>query len=116
MPVKTLVHSSAVFLTCVALAFGAAATRLTAQAGDGVHIDLILQAPNYESRRHLHRERLAGRQRYKDGKSEYKYDDGVIKIEEKIDRRADKYEYKYEGPDGKCEEKYDQGKYEYKCD
>lgn len=113
---KTRVRSGTAALICVALLFGAAAASFTAQAGDGVHIDLILQAPNYESRRHLHRERLAGRQRYKDGKSEYKYDDGVIKVEEKIDRRADKYEYKYEGPDGKCEEKYDQGKYEYKCE
>ena len=107
---------SGIVVASVALACIAAVASFKADADDGVHIDLILQAPIYEERRHVHRERLAGRQRYKDGKSEYKYDDGVVKVEEKIDRRADKYEYKYEGPDGKCEEKYDKGKYEYKCD
>ena len=107
---------SGIVVAIIALACFYATTSMSARADDGVHIDLILQAPVYEERRHVHRERLAGRQRYKDGKSEYKYDDGVVKVEEKIDRRADKYEYKYEGPDGKCEEKYDEGKYEYKCE
>lgn len=115
LAIRKSIRSGAV-LVSVALACVAATTSFSAHADDGASIDLILQAPNYEQRRHVHRERLAGRERYKDGKSEYKYDDGVVKVEEKIDRRADKYEYKYEGPDGKCEEKYDKGKYEYKCE
>lgn len=105
-----------VTLVGLALCYCATLTSPPAFANDDLSIDIILNAPKYEERRHVHRERRDGRERYKDGKSEYKYDDGVVKIEEKIDRRADKYEYKYEGPDGKCEEKYDQGKYEYKCD
>lgn len=94
---------------------GIATLPIPAAADDRVSIDILLTVPAYEARRHVHESRVGSR-RFKDGKSEYKYDDGVIKIEEKIDRRADKYEYKYEGPDGKCEEKYDAGKYEYKCE
>lgn len=108
-------HAVSIVVLALVAAFAGLLPVNAATAGDGVDIDIILTAPVYEERRHVHRARHDGR-RYKDGKSEYKYDDGVVKIEEKIDRRADKYEYKYEGPDGKCEEKYDQGKYEYKCD
>lgn len=84
-----------------------AAAAQAAQAGDRYRHGDYGQFP---APRHLEQVR------FEDGKSEYKYDDGVYKVEEKIDHRAGKYEYKYEGPDGKCEEKYDQGKYEYKCE
>lgn len=111
-------HSNrrAILFASLAATYFAALIPFPVHAGDDLNIDIVVQSPQYESRRHAARERRVERERHKDGKSEYKYDDGVVKIEEKIDRRAGKYEYKYEGPEGNCEEKYDQGKYEYKCD
>ena len=50
--------------------------------------------------------------KFGDGKREYKYDDGLVKIEEKFDRKTGKYEYKYEDPYARYEEKFDGGKYE----
>ena len=88
----------------------------------GLNVDVIIGDRDREYRRRAYDDdrwryrHYPEKRKYKDGKSEYHYDDGRVKVEEKIDRRANKYEYVYDGPDGKCVEKYDQGKYEYKCD